>query len=302
MPNGDKFNKLDSVFEDVDIQRFIGSNSLENKALHAIITKVAGDNPTMISGLESLLTEKVLLRSFERGFCILITAESVRELHMVEAALQTTINDVRTLNDQKSPYMNDKKTSLYLYTLQNILMNLDHWKLPKNVRNNFVPSLKNKLRFAKFKSECLKISDDTLRRECYTTDYQQPYDPALRNFEFLDETRLDSYINHLRRYEITKNPRDLYSFKTITTPEIEDEKRIKVVKTLIKHMEKKFHIKEMDINYYKKNFNAINQELITLMGPKDLATLYEIINSISQYLEKEQQFKDQINHSTDKSI
>ena len=284
-------------FEDVDIQTFIGSNTPDNASLRAIIVKIAGNNPTMVSGLESLWTEEVLLRSFQRGLLTLVTAKNERALQTVEAAFQTTINEVKTYNAQNSPYMDDKKTSLYLYTLQNLVMNLDRWKLPHNALNRFKPALKEKLQYAKLKSISFGIGDDIIRRECYSTAYQQPYDPALRNFEFLDEARLNSYINHLRRYEVTQNPRDLYNFKTLTPPKI-TTKRTQAVETLIKHMEKKFQIKKMDLNYYKKNFYAINQELIEILDSNDIPKVSEVIDSIAQYLEAEQQFQNQVGLTT----
>jgi len=55
----------------------------------------------------------------------------------------------------------------------------------------------------------------------------------------------------------------------------------------------------MDLNYYKKNFHTINQELINILGANDLATIYEIIDSISQYLEAKQQFQKQVGITPD---
>ena len=46
-------------FEKVDIQNFLGDSKLNNIALHSIIAKIADNNPTIILGIESLLTEKI---------------------------------------------------------------------------------------------------------------------------------------------------------------------------------------------------------------------------------------------------
>lgn len=286
-----------SEFEDVDIKDFLDANKPENIALHKIINKIAGDNPTVALGIESLLTEKIILRSFERAFSTLITAKNARVLHNVEAGFQTTINEVKNYHDQNSPYMTRQKTSLYLFTLQHMIMNLDHWTLPHHEINDFVPSLKKKLKYARSKSKLLNINDNIVRRECFVTDYQQPYDPVLRNFEFLDENRLDSYINRLHKYEITKNPNDLYDAKMFPTSRVTNQKT-KAVETIIKHMEKKFKIKELDINTYKKHYKAINQEVVNLFGADDLPAIYEIIDAITQYLGAKQQFQIQIDNSS----
>jgi|GEM_PF-3241676 len=291
----DKLGTFDpkSAFEDVDIQTFTGTSTPESDALRTIITKIAGNNPTIISGLESLLTEKVILRSFERAILTLVTAKNERALQTVEAGLQTTINEVKMYNAQNSPYMTRQKTSLYLYTLQHLILNLDRWTLPKHAFNHFKPALKEKLQYARQKSMAFGITDDIVRRECFSTDYQQPYDPSLRNFEFLDESRLDSFINRLHRYEITQNPRDLYNFRSYTEPKGASEKT-KAVETIIKHMEKRFQIKEMDLNYYKQNCNAINKEIVCIFGPDNLPAVVEIIDSVSQYLEAKQHFQTQL--------
>ncbi len=281
-------------FEKVDIQNFLGDSKLNNIALHSIIAKIADNNPTIILGIESLLTEKIILHSFDRALATLITAKNDRNLQKVEAGFQTTINEVKSYSQQNSPFMTKQKTSLYLYTLQNLIFNLDKWNLPNQEKNNFVPTLKQKLQDVSARCSHLGITDDVIHRECFIADYQQPYHPVLRNFEFLDENRLDSFNKRLRKFELTRNPNDLYDVKVFPTARSTNQKN-QAIETIIHRMEKKFKIKELDRNYYREHFNIFNQEIINIIGANDLPTIYEINDAITQYLEAKHQFKIQIN-------
>ena len=289
-------DKAGMKFENVDIQDFLEENKASNVALRKIINKVAGDNPTVALGIESLMSERIILRSFERAFVTLISAKNDHTLQSVEAGFQTTINEVKSYHEQNSPYMTAKKTSLYLYSLQHLIMNLDGWKLPNHERNNFKPALKTKLQQARSKSKILGINDSMVRSECFSTDYQQPYDPVLRNFEFLDEVRLDNYLNNLRKYELTRNLSVLYDSKMFPTARATNQKT-KAIETLIRHMEKKFKIKELNLEFYKKHFNVINQEIIKLVGADSLGTIHDVIDAITQYLEAKAQFQIQIDQN-----
>ena len=274
------------TFEDVDPQTFLGDNS----ALRTIIAKIANNNQTVITGIESLINEELIFRSFDRALSLLITAKNEQNLQRVEAALQITINEVRNFNAKGSPYMGNKKTSLYLYTLQTLIFNLGKWKFPDKKRNTFKPSLLVKLQYAKLKCAYANVGYDVIRDECFTSMYQQPYDKNLQNFEFLDEQRLDSFINRLRKYEKTHNPGDLYEPKSFDQLYASAQKS-NTIEKVINYLKVTFGVKDLNMAFYQSNYNAINAAIGKFVGSNELQTIYCISEALKNHLQSEEQFK-----------
>lgn len=292
-PNNRNFTN-NAAFEDVDLQTFLGDNSEENYALHSIIVKIANNNPTVAAGIESIMKGELSFRSFDRALSTLITAKNERALQSVEAALQVTIGEVKNYHAKGSPYMGNKKTSLYLYTLQTMILNLGKWKLPNKLRNTFKPNLLVKLQYARMKCAYAGVDENVIRQECFTTAYQQPYDKYLRNFEYLDEQRLDAFINRVRRYEVTQNPGDLYERRSYEELYAETQKS-NTLEKIVLYIESTFGIKKLDTDFYTRNFHAVNEVIAHYIGSNELQKIYSISDLLKQYLEGREQFKATLN-------
>lgn len=289
----DRNSANDSAFEDVDLQTFLNDSSEENPAIHAIIAKIANNNPTVATGIESLMHCKLIFHSFERALSLLITAKDERVLQNVEAALQVTMKDVKTYNMKGSPYMGKKETSLYLYTLQTMILNLGKWKFPNKRHNTFKPNLLTKLEFVRMKCTYAGIEEEVIRSQCFTTAYQQPYDKYLRSFEYLDEQRLDSFIIRVRRYESTQNPADLYDRRS-SNEVYNNEQKSNILNKIISYIESKFR-KKMSLDFYTRNYVAVNEVISQYIGSNELQKICNIADMLKQYLESREQFKATLN-------
>lgn len=280
-------NSDNQVFEDVDTQTFLGE---EASAMHRIVTKVANNNPTVTAGIESLLREDLVFRSFERAFALMITAKSEQHLQRAEAGYQVTINEIKQYHASNSRYLDHKKTSLYLFTLQYLILHLGKWKFPEKRVNNFKPTLLQKLHEARLRCAYAGIGYDVLRQACFSKDYQQPYDKNLRNFEFLDEQRLDTFLANLKRYDTTRTAHQLYKLKSLSRDNAPTQAE-NALEKIIRHVETTFGIKELNLHFYTRNFHAINEVIANFIGTNKLPVIYNVAETLRQYLESQEQFK-----------
>lgn len=288
--SGTKKSKL--KFEDVDLSVFLGPDHAEKKSkIHTIIAKIADDNPEVTAGIEGLLNESVPLPSFERAIALLINPKNKRHLQAAEAALQVTMNEVKSYHAQRSPYMTTKKTALYLYTLQYLVANLSKWKFQNGELNTFKPALIEKLEEVQLRSICLGIRKDVIRNECFSRIYQDPKHPVLANFEFLDEQRLDAFSNRLKRYEITGNALD-YPATANTYQQLPRELRQKrqtiVLEKIISHIEDTLGIPKLDLDYLTQNTQTVRQIIGDFINANDQQTIDDIIDRITRQLGKHQ--------------
>lgn len=281
-------------FEEVPLETFLGAESARKSSVHSIIAKVANNNKTVIAGIESLLYDELIYSTFERAIKMLLTAKTEAHLMKVEAALQVTSNEIQNYHAKGSQYLSKKKASLYLYTLQYLIVNLEKWKLPGKKYNGYKSQLSQKLYYARFKCKCLNISDDTLRLECFTDAYQQPYDENLRNFEFLDEKELDGFIKRIERYETTFNLDDLYKRKPFNEL-YSTVKNSNNIENLITYIKAYKGVKDFSLHYYTRNFHAVNDIIAKYVGTNDLYAIYNIAESLKDYLQRSEYFKNMIN-------
>lgn len=288
----DKNLNSNLTFEEVPLETFLGVKSERESALDAIIIKIANNDSTVAAGIKSLLQEELIFHSFERAMTLLLTAKSESHLQRVEAALQITSNEIRNYHAKGSQYITNKKASLYLYTLQNMIFNLDKWKLPNKKYNTFKPNLTQKLQYAKFKCKSLNISEDTIRLECFTNAFQQPYDKNLRNFEFLDENELNLFIKRIQRYETTHNSDDLYKRRPLNEMYSMIETSNPYLDNIISYVEACFGIKKLTLHHYTRNFHTINDAIAKYIGEKDLYKIYNLAESLKDYLSSKEQFNE----------
>lgn len=290
--NGKKLSTL--IFEDVPLETFLGAESARKIGITKIISKITS-NKTVAAGIESLLYDELLSEDFERAFKMLLTAKNETQLLKVEATLQIISNKIKTYYQKGSQYLTSKKASLFLYTTQHLIFKLGKWKLPNKQCNIYEPQLAKKLKYARFKCKCLNIKDDTIRLECFTDAYQQPYDKNLRNFEFLDEQKLNSFIKRVERYETTFNIDDLYEKKPLNELYV-SVKNANNIENLIAYIKAYKGIKDLTLHYYTRNFHAINDIIAQYVGSNDLYNIYNIAEALKDFLQREEHFKAIINY------
>jgi len=284
-------NLKDDKFQEVSIDSFINDDPNKGTALRHIISKIASDNPTVIAGIESLLNEDVNFRSFRRVLPKLLLAKNEQQLQKVEAALQITANEIKDYDAKGSLYITHKKASLYLYTIQNLILNLDKWEFPENRINQYRPRLMVKLEDVRFKCGYLNISENVIRKECFSDAYKQPYDANLRSFEYLDEQLLDAFANRIRKYEMTRNSHDLYHGSKLTTFKMNDAAVAnRTLEKIIYNIESNLDI-NLNLYYYTRNFHKVNEIISQYLGTNDVYVIYSIAESLKQYLESREQFQ-----------
>lgn len=281
-----------SKFEDVPLETFFGDDESKKAPIRGVISKIANNNKTVIEGIESLISENMLFRSFERAISLLVTAQNEKHLQRVEAALQTSVNEIKNYFGKNNSHMSDTKISLYLYTLQYLIFNLDKWKFSRKKHNNYKPILFLKLNYAEYKCKTCNLSTDLIRKLCFTDIYQQLHDENLQNFEFLDEQALENFIKCLDKYSLTHNVNDLYS-----GPKLEklDLKKDRDIELIIDYIQIRFQLKELTLHFYTRNFHTVNEVIAEFIGNKDLYQIYTLANDIKNYLSRKENFTSILN-------
>ena len=112
-------------FEDIPLEAFLGSESKQKTQLRAILAKIADNNQTVIAGIESLLAEEVIFRSFERALPLLLNAKTTAQLKRAEASLQITANEIKKYKDKGSFYISNKK-QVYLISRYTCFVFISH--------------------------------------------------------------------------------------------------------------------------------------------------------------------------------
>lgn len=283
-------NLNNNDFQEVPVNSFLKNNSGNETALHHIISKIANNNPTVTEGIESLLGENINLRSFRRVLPMLLVAKSEQQLQKVEAALQVTENEIKEYHAKG--LISIKKVSLYLYTTQNLILNLDKWEFPEHRINHYRPQLMRKLEELRFKCGYLNISENVIRKECFSDAYKQPYDKNLRSFEYLDEKLLDNFTKRVRKYEMTRNSYDLYHGSKLTKLNTKQSMVAnQTIETLIFVIESNLGIEELNSHYYSRNFHIVNEIIAKYIRTNDVYVIYAIAESLKEYLESREQFQ-----------
>lgn len=290
-----------AVFTEISPNEFLDQKKLNT--LHAIIDKISGGNPTVSLGIESLLVEKHRLPRFDHAFETLITGKNDTILRSVEAGFQTTINTICSASREKTKSYSQHETSLYLLTLQYLILTLDRWKFPKNTPNHYTPVLKLKLQTAYNLGRQLGLSEKDIRRQCFTTEFQQPYDPVLRSFLFLDEARLDNLISLLNKRDAANDPNFIHKIKSLSNISSATFQKDDKIESLIRFLQAKLKIKKLNLSEYEKHTNEIKKLIINMCEPDNYVQYYAIIDALKQNLETKHQLEIQTNLSIgDKGI
>lgn len=288
-------------FVDVNSDEFIDKDKLIT--LNSIIDKISGNNPTVSLGIKSLLVEKHRLPRFDHAFETLITAKNDIALRSVEAGFQTTINIIRAASNEQTQSYSKHEISLYLFTLQHLIMTLDHWKFPKNKPNHFKPALKQKLQTAYNLGKRFGLTEKDVRRQCFTAEFQQPYDPVLRSFMFLDEARLDNLLSLLNKRDMARDPNFIHKIKSVSTISSAASNKNEKIEALIRFLQSKLKIKKLNLTEYEKHSNEIKKIIINMCDPDNYVQYYAIIDALKQNLETKEQLEIQTNLSIgDKGI
>ena len=273
-------------------KNLIRTTRLADQDVKAILANIS--DKTAANGVVALLNEEYPFHSYERALEVLSTSQKKEnDLLIAEAALQTTINEIKEFNQRNPKYWSDQKTSLYLYTLQYIILHLSAFE--KSIdKNNYKPRLVAKIHEISARCARLGLDIEIMRSQCLTTQYQQADNSVLRDFKFIDLERVESFSRRLKKYEITHKINDLYESNLYqqlpTTSQIDA-----IIQKLITHMEKKFSIK-LDLQSYEKNCGPIINEINNLFTTADPGVVQYISEALKKNLEAKEQIKGNDDH------
>ena len=240
---------------------------LDDTKIKNLLSKIS--DRTAKSGIIVLFTEEHTLKSLDRAKEVLNTAKNEHDLQIIEAALQTAITEIREFNIRGSQYWDNGKTSLYLYTLQYLILNLNKLDLGNNAENKYTPKIVTKLQEMHAKCDELGINFNVMRQQCITTQYQRPDNDELRNFKFIDVNRVDAFNSRLKKYAVTHNKEDLFDSKQLYQTLPTSEQIDIIINKLTTHLERKFNITKLDLSTYDTRILDILQEINTLFTTAD---------------------------------
>lgn len=179
--------------------------NMEQSDKQAVLTTLAAKEPKLKEGINAILNDQLIFDSLDRAITNLANAKNDSNLNSVEAALESTITRVRELNESKKEYMDDKKTSLYLYTLQNLTFCLSDWQFENGNQNQYVPQIKKKFDLVMGQAAPIGIDNNVLAKKCYAHQYKVANDPYLADFELLDHGKMDILLQGIQRYQDTRS-------------------------------------------------------------------------------------------------
>ena len=241
----------------------IGQTKLDDPKIKSLLSKIS--NKTARNGVIALFNEEYSFKSLDRALDVISMAKTEHDLQVVEAALQTTINEIREFNVHGSKCWNDGKASLYLFTLQYLILNLNKYEL-ENSKNNYVSQLAFKYQNTCKKCIDLSVDLDIMNQQCLTTEYQQPENEDLKNFKFIDLKRVDAFNMRLNRYAVTRNKEDLFDTKDYLKGLPTKEQIDIILNKLILHFEKKYKLEKFTLKAYDEHLIEILNEINTIFA------------------------------------
>ncbi|MBR4418839.1 MAG: hypothetical protein IKT33_02410 [Clostridia bacterium] len=274
-------------YDFVPLNTFLGKKNTAVSKMDLIIEKIT-NNLKVREGIKSILDGEILFRSFNRAITILLTAKNKAQLERADRSLQIAANEIKNYEKIGGSSIPHYQIALYLYTIQELMINLDKWKLPGNQETNYVPSIIEKLRNVKFKCACLGLNEDVIREECFSNDYQIPYDDVLRNFVYLDEEEVDAFLKRLSRYEVTQYYGDLYKKTLQSTWKVASEEYD--IGIILCHIKINLGINRLTLKSYEENHWEIRKIINQYIGTDDIYPRTVLANALKDYLLKEEQY------------
>lgn len=263
-----------------------------------MLARLAEREPKLLAGINAILDDKVVFDALSRATVALSNAKNDTNLTAVEASLQTMINDVKKLHASGSPFMNEAKTSFYLYTLQNLVFSLSDWQFANGNENHFVPVIAQKYGQAVAKGAELGVDEDTVRKECFRTDFQDKTDPYLRDFEFLDADRVDNVLTQFQKVQLNKNAlgetektapapaAKAINEQTATAGEIDHgivkctDVNVAILDKVINVIKTQFGNEKLDLAYIKDNLPQFFDMVGTVMRTEDRNAIAKVTEAI----------------------
>ncbi len=237
-------------------QGSVRSSQLTKETIQTVVSQIADE--LVVKGVYALIDEEYDFPAFIRAIQELAQAKTEKNLLVVEAGLQTTINQIIQYSKTSPKYWNNGKTSLYLYTLQNIILRLNQFKLLNTQGNKYKPQIIESVHMVSEKCAKLGINMNVMRSQCLTSKYKYPNNDKLRNFEFIDinlvtafDKKLSDLLAHKQHNLITK---------TYHTYDVNVG-----LQKFVEHMENMFNIKHLDLATYEENCGPIINELNKLL-------------------------------------
>ena len=240
---------------------------------------------TAKDGIISLLEEEHTFHAFERALETLSVAKKT-DLRTIEALLQYTITEIKRIDKSNTNHWNDKKTSLYLYTLQYVISHLNIFKVSDGT-NEYRSQLALKVEEATDLCKQLKVDINIMRKKCINTSYQQPNIKELREFKLIDAESLDIFIKQLKKYSITRKETDLNNIYNINDRLPLSSQIDPIIQKLITHMEKKIGIQKLDLQSYQKNCGTIINEINNLFSKTDPELVQYVAEALRKKLEND---------------
>ncbi len=245
------------------------------------------NDKTATQGLVDLLNEEYPFPSYDRALEVLSSPKNENDLLIVEAALQTTIKEIKDYNRTNPKHWNEQKTSLYLYTLQYIILHLNSFKLLNSKENNYKPQIVSQIIDLTNKCSKLGLDPEIMQSQCRTPKYQfnDPDHPALSSFYFIDSEMVDGFSKRLKTYSITHKPGDLFESDLYQNYSLSSRDEA-VFQKLILHMQNGFGIEKMDFKTYVEKCGLISKEIRKIFKSETPEKIQQINDAFRQYLEK----------------
>ena len=285
--------------------------NLQQNDKKAVLTTLAAKEPKLKEGINAILNDQLVFDSLDRAVTNLVNAKNDANLNSVEAALESTITRVRELNESKKEYMDDKKASLYLYTLRNLTSCLGDWQFENGTKNEYVPQITKK--FTKVMVMAGQIGADTkvIEQKCSAHQYKVASDPYLADFELLDHAKMDTLLQGMQRYQDFRTSDIMEDLNTPEKPIVNGEidhgmvelheVKEKDLDRLIADMTQRFGEEKMALGYIKGHLNEFYNMVGMCTNHSDLESIQKFTTEIVKRLWERQKEQDQQNQMAPKT-
>ncbi len=274
-------------YDFVPLNTFLGKKIVLSPKVDVIIEKIT-NNLKVREGIKMLLNGEIVFRSFNRAITILLTAKNKAQLERAEGSLQVAANEIKNYEINGGASISHYQVALFLYTIQELMINLDKWKLPGNKESSYIPNIIQKLNNTKFKCACLGINESVIRDECYSTDYQIPYDDVLCNFIYLDEEEINSFTKRLNQYEKTKSQYYNQFLKKSLQSSYNIQSKDYDASMIVYHIKLDLGIDHLNLKAYEENYWQIKKIISQYLRTDDIYPCTVLATALKDLLVKEE--------------
>ena len=165
-------------------------NQINNVHLSArrkteLLIELAAKKRTIVNGGLFMQNHKTVdFDDYDHALELLDRAKTAYDLGAVETALQSQIESILRMADGVDLTVEEK--SLCLYALQDMIFGLSDHELPHERVNDYTPKILQDHAQVILKGTSKGMDWNYLNDYCYTEKYQDPSNPVLSQFKFLD--------------------------------------------------------------------------------------------------------------------